>query len=57
MSEDTTTHSEDGHDEVHGLGHTVSPMILYATGGALLFLTIVTVAVRYLDAGELNMPR
>ena len=56
MSEDTTTHSEDGHDEVHGLGHTVSPMILYATGGALLFLTIVTVAVRYVDAGELNMP-
>ena len=56
MSQDTTTHSEDGHDEEHGLGHAVSPMILYATGGALLFLTIVTVAVRYVDAGELNMP-
>ena len=56
MSEDTTMHSEDGHDEEHGLGHTVSPMILYATGGILLFLTVVTVAVRYVDAGELNMP-
>jgi cytochrome c oxidase subunit 4 len=43
------------HDD-HGLGHIVSPGILWATGITLIVLTVITVSVRYLDAGEMNVP-
>ena len=48
------THDND-HDE-HGLGHVVNPAILWATGLALIAMTVITVAVTYVDAGEMNMP-
>ncbi|MCH2161628.1 MAG: cytochrome C oxidase subunit IV family protein [Phycisphaerales bacterium] len=51
-----STHAEHGDGEEHGLGHVVSPAILYSTGMALLVMTVITVAVRYVDAGEMNMP-
>ena len=43
------------HDE-HSLGHVVSYGVLFGTGFLLLLMTIVTVAVTYVDAGEMNMP-
>ena len=56
MSHDTTVNTEhDGHEE-HGLGHVVKPSILYGTGFILILMTAITVAVRYVDAGELNIP-
>ena len=56
MSHETTANTDhDGHDE-HGLGHVVKPSILYGVGFILIVMTAVTVAVRYVDAGELNMP-
>ena len=54
MSQDTAISSED-HEE-HGLGHVVGYGPLLATGVGLIILTALTVAVRYVDAGELNMP-
>ena len=56
MAHDMSTHEAHGDGEEHGLGHVVSPAILYSTGFALLIMTVITVAVRYVDAGELNMP-
>ncbi len=54
MSNDTAiNHAE--HDE-HGMGHVVGYGPLFGTAFALILLTAVTVAVRYVDAGELNMP-
>lgn len=57
MAHDTTaahaTHED--HDD-HGLGHIVSYGTLFGIGFALLLMTVVTVAVRYVDAGEMNMP-
>jgi cytochrome c oxidase subunit 4 len=49
------THDHDEHAE-HGLGHIVHPGILWATGLFLILMTVVTVAVTYVDAGEMNMP-
>ncbi|MFM8732396.1 MAG: cytochrome C oxidase subunit IV family protein [Phycisphaerales bacterium] len=46
-------HGDEAHPEV---GHVVPVRYLYAAGLALLVLTVVTVAVRYLDLGEANMP-
>ena len=56
MAQDMSTHEGHGEEEEHGLGHVVSPGIMYSTGLALLVLTVLTVAVRYVDAGEMNMP-
>ncbi|MGA0286011.1 MAG: cytochrome C oxidase subunit IV family protein, partial [Phycisphaerales bacterium] len=42
--------------EVHPLvGHLVPIRTLVLTGLTLLFLTVVTVAVRYVDVGEFNI--
>ena len=44
------------HGEEHPLvGHLVPFWILFATAGALLVLTVITVAVRYVDLGEANI--
>ena len=56
MAHDTSIAEGDAHDEEHELGHVVKPSILWGTGFLLMFLTVITVAVRYVDAGELNMP-
>ena len=49
-------HAHDSHGEPHPLvGHLVPFWLLFATGTALLVLTIITVAVRYIDVGEFNM--
>lgn len=51
-------HDHHGHagGEPHPLvGHLVPIRTLVLTGLALLFLTVVTVAVRYIDAGEFNI--
>ena len=45
-----------GHEPHPEVGHVVPVRYLYAAGLALLVLTIVTVAVRYVDLGEANMP-
>ena len=45
-----------GHGEGHPLvGHLVPYSTLFATGGALLVLTVITVAARYVDLGEANI--
>lgn len=47
----TTTHdAHDDHDD-HGLAHTASVRVLLATGGSLLFLTLVTVLATKVDFG------
>ena len=49
-------HAHDSKGEPHPLvGHLVPMWILFAVGGALLVLTAITVAVRYIDVGEFNM--
>jgi len=45
-----------GHEPHPEVGHVVPVRYLYAAGLALLVLTVVTVAVRYVDLGEANMP-
>ena len=48
--------THDSKHEPHPLvGHLVPMWILFAVGGALLVLTAITVAVRYIDVGEFNM--
>jgi cytochrome c oxidase subunit 4 len=48
--------AHDSKHEPHPLvGHLVPMWILFAVGGALLVLTAITVAVRYIDVGEFNM--
>jgi cytochrome c oxidase subunit 4 len=37
------------------VGHLVSYQVLFATGFALLVLTVITVAARYIDLGEANI--
>ncbi len=50
-----TAHAH-AHDPDHPeVGHVVSFRILYGTAAVLLFLTVVTVAVREIDLGELNI--
>jgi cytochrome c oxidase subunit IV len=43
-------HDDPDHD--HGLAHTASLKVLLGTGGALLFLTLVTVAATKVDFGS-----
>jgi cytochrome c oxidase subunit 4 len=51
-----TSHAHHGHGEPHPLvGHLVPYSTLFATGFALLVLTVVTVAARYIDLGEANI--
>ena len=59
MSQDATANPEsNGHEEheEHGLGHIVGYGPLFGTAFALIVLTILTVAVHAVDAGELNIP-
>lgn len=46
------SHQHDGHPLV---GHLVPLWILFATGGALIVLTIITVAAHSVDLGEFNI--
>ena len=49
-------HAHGGHGDGHPLvGHLVSYSTLLGTGLALLVLTVITVAVRYIDLGEANI--
>lgn len=48
-------HGHAGHDGQPLVGHLVAPWILFATGGALIVLTVITVAIRYVDLGEANL--
>ena len=53
-----SSHSHDGHGHGDGhplVGHVVPLNMLFATGMALIALTVVTVAVRYVDVGEFNI--
>lgn len=43
------------HSEDHGVGHIVPLPLLFGVLGVLLFLTIVTVAVTYVDMGHYNV--
>ncbi len=65
MSHETTADHVDHVDHVdhadhadhdHGLGHIVSYGVLFGTGSILVLMTAITVAVTYIDAGEMNMP-
>ena len=49
-----TTSIEHGHDD-HGLAHTATIKTLIATGGTLLFLTVVTVLATKIDFGGSNI--
>ena len=52
-----SAHSKDDHSgpEQPLVGHLVPLSVLIWTSMALLFLTVLTVAVRYVDAGQFNM--
>ena len=54
MAHEAEAHHDD-HEE-HGLGHIVGYGPLFGTAIALIVLTVITVAVHAVDAGELNMP-
>lgn len=45
-------HDDHAHQDDHGLAHTASLKVLLGTGGALLFLTIITVAATKVDFGS-----
>jgi cytochrome c oxidase subunit 4 len=49
----STAHDDhhDHHDDHHGISHVASIKVLVGTGGALLFLTIVTVLATKIDLG------
>ena len=53
MAHEATAHHD---EEEHGLGHIVGYGPLFGTAFALIILTVLTVAVHAVDAGELNMP-
>lgn len=50
------THGSGAHEPHPEVGHLVPTSTLVMAGLALLVLTVVTVAVRYVDVGEFNMP-
>jgi cytochrome c oxidase subunit IV len=61
-SGEVAAHAHGGdHGEAHGgahgddVGHIVSPKILFATGGALLVLTVITVAAAKLDFEQFDL--
>ena len=45
----------DTHDEAHGHVHIVPVKVLVGVFGALIFLTVVTVAITWVDLGKLNL--
>ena len=48
-------HGSHGNEPQPLVGHLVSYSTLFGTGAALLFLTVITVAARYVDLGEANI--
>ncbi|MSR44836.1 MAG: oxidase [Phycisphaerales bacterium] len=58
MSHPQSPSNQDGHAANAGhplVGHLVPVSTLVATASALLVLTVITVAVRYIDIGEFNV--
>ncbi len=58
MSDATHDNLKDaGHDDLHGksVGHIVSLGLLLKVFGALVVLTVITVAASYVDFGEFNL--
>ena len=56
MAHTTQPHAASGgHHGRPSVGHLVPASTLIATGFALLVLTVITVAVRYIDVGEFNI--
>ena len=49
------TQSNDAHGDHPLVGHLVPMWLLMLIGTTLLVLTVITVAVRYIDVGEFNM--
>ncbi|MGE0397572.1 MAG: cytochrome C oxidase subunit IV family protein [Kofleriaceae bacterium] len=47
-----STAHDDHHDDHHGISHVASVKVLVGTGGALLFLTVVTVLATKVDFGQ-----
>lgn len=54
MSSSHDAHHQAGPNEPI-VGHLVSYQTLFGTGAALLVLTVITVAARYIDLGEANI--
>jgi cytochrome c oxidase subunit 4 len=55
MSDSTTTPHTETHDGDHGWIHIVPARVLLAVFAALILLTLVTVAVTWVDLGGLNL--
>jgi len=55
MSDSTTTPQTETHDGDHGWIHIVPARVLLAVFAALILLTLVTVAVTWVDLGDLNL--
>lgn len=55
MAHEAEANHDEEHEE-HGLGHIVGYGPLFGTAIGLIVLTVLTVAVHAVDAGELNMP-
>ena len=55
MTHTTTSHGIPHEADTHGTGHVVPLRLLFGVLAALLFLTVVTVAVTYVDLGPLNL--
>lgn len=56
MAHDATHAASNDHGHGEHVGHLVPVRYLVMAGLALLVLTIITVAVRFVDLGEANMP-
>ncbi len=50
-----STANESSHDEHGGVGHVMPMKVLVGVFASLLVLTVVTVAVTYVDLGSLNL--
>ena len=56
MAHDATHAASNDHGHGEHVGHLVPVRYLVMAGLALLVLTVITVAVRFVDLGEANMP-
>ena len=56
MAHDATHAASNDHGHGEHVGHLVPVRYLVIAGLALLALTVITVAVRFVDLGEANMP-
>ena len=55
MAHTPAHHDHDEHGAHHGIGHVVSPKILFATAAALLVLTVITVKAAEIDFSVFEM--